>query len=117
MSETAGDRARRDLRQRGLVYFQDVLETIRRLPHAGVRAALAVAAAHQLVQRQVLGGSADAVDRRCAEAVDSMWRVLGVWPERPDRASSAWLRRLREEPTEIADRDAVAATIYAAGAI
>jgi hypothetical protein len=117
MSGMWGEIAREELRSRGLLDFSEVLDEIRSLPRADVRAALAVGSAHCLARMRVGCGEADAVDLECAAAVESMW-VLLTERERSNAGDWAWLMRLRERVgSDVGDRDLVAATLYAADAL
>jgi hypothetical protein len=115
---THGDIARVDLLKRGLIYFGDVLDEVRALPQPDIRAAVAVAAAHRLVQDQVKKGTVDPLALDCAGAVDSMWALLANWAERADPSTWPWRDFLRSlEESEASDRDLVAATIFAGQAL
>jgi hypothetical protein len=119
MSSTWGEIAREEIQKRGLLFFSDVVDDVRSLPQAEIRAVLAVAAAHRLARMRVGDGEADELDRQCAAAIHEMWLLLiagtpstsGEWP---------WLLRLREAihgDGDDEDRDVVAATLFAAQAL
>jgi hypothetical protein len=116
--KTQGDIARAAVLKRGLIYFGDVLDEVRALPDPEIRAVVAVAAAHRLVQDDLAKATADAVTLECVDAVDAMWALLGSWGNGSHPADLPWKEPLdRLEESEAADIDLVAATIYAGRAI
>jgi len=113
LMESHGDTARREIARRGLIYFDDVLDEIRELRDPISRAALAVTAAHDLVER-----GAGPLERTCVAAIEAMWRTLGSATDGVVPANSDWLEPLAEaERSDVADRDSVAATLYAKEAV
>jgi hypothetical protein len=116
MSGTWGAIAKKELGKRGLLYFKEVVDDIRALQRADVRAVLAVAAAHCLSRRRTGRGEPDAVDRECAAAVDSMWGLLTA--SGSNSVDRSWLKGLRGSfGPDVVDRDLVACTLYAADAL
>lgn len=110
---------RAELLKRGLLDSNDVLDEIRAIPQAQSRAVLAVAAAHYLARRRLESGKADDLDRQCVKGVDSMWRLLSANTLR-SAITLPWrlrLWKLIHRFGEAADREHVAATIYAADAL
>lgn len=112
-TKTQGEIARAELQRRGLIFFDDVMHEVRALPDPRIQNVLAVAAAHNLGQKRLVGGKADALDRKCIDAVESMWLALSgageewAWPAEFDSILAS----------EDADRDFVAATLYAGQAM
>jgi hypothetical protein len=107
MTVTWGDLARAELRERGLIFFDDVLAEVRAIDRAEVRAAIAVAAADRLGQERLRRDAA--LDRLCTEAIEAMWNILSNGEHRPAPEARSWRERLRAfEREEGIDRDEIA---------
>lgn len=104
------------LRDRGLLYFKDIHEQIRRCnPRA--RSALAVAAADRLVRQRLADADADALDYACATHVDRMWTALTADPTASQPDSASLVPQFISMDGPHMDRDSVAATVFAAEAL
>jgi hypothetical protein len=116
--KTTGDVVKKQLQQRGLIYFDDVLDEARiaiELMHSDVRAALAIAVAERVLNINQTS-LPDEVATYIAEAKEMIARAWHSLQHREDVEScirtSLLSQRLLE--SDCADNDSVAAAIYAA---
>jgi hypothetical protein len=118
MFRTAGETARAQIRKRGLIYFEDVLDEMRSMPNAIVRTVIALSAAHCLLRKEIAENRKDPLLAECLAMIELMWRIVG--DPRNGGATErlrVWLNALPAKAGKDLDRDAVAATLYAGKAV